>query len=118
MLLEEYIIVKRKSKLNYKSNKIIKIIIDCKRDNYLHKKFDTKQKRINNIKINYSFLINILYKESLNIQTIKVCYTKHNYKNNKVSNVFVALQKKNKTIDLLVAINLAIKANKQTLLSI
>jgi len=42
MLLEEYIIVKRKSKLNYKSNKIIKIIIDCKRDNYLHKKFDTK----------------------------------------------------------------------------
>ncbi len=42
MLLKEYIIVKQRSKLDYKFDKIAKITIDCKRDNYLRKKLDAK----------------------------------------------------------------------------
>ncbi len=40
-LLEEYIIVKQRSKLDYKFDKITKIAIDCKRNNYLRKKLNT-----------------------------------------------------------------------------
>jgi len=65
--LEEYVIVKRRSKPSYKSNKIAKIAIDCERDNYLRKKSSAKQKRIDNIKIDCSFRVNALYKESLDV---------------------------------------------------
>jgi len=64
---KEYAIVKRRSKSSYKFSKIIKIAIDCERDDYLRKKSNTKQKRIDNIKIDCLFRINALYKESLNI---------------------------------------------------
>jgi len=66
-LLKKYVVIKQKSKSSYKFDKIIKIVINCERNNYLRKKFNTKQKRINNIKINCLFRINAFYKESLNI---------------------------------------------------
>lgn len=55
ILLEKYIIVKQRSKLDYKFNKIAKITINCKRNNYLRKKSNTKQKKTNSIKINCFF---------------------------------------------------------------
>jgi hypothetical protein len=58
----------RRSKSDYKSDKIIKIVINCERDDHSRKKTSSKKKkRIDNIKINCSFRVNALYKESLDI---------------------------------------------------
>ncbi len=110
--LEEYAIVRRRSKPSYKSGKTIKVVINCERDDYSRRKPGAKQKRIDNIKIECSFRVNALYKESLDLWTIEVRHAKHNHEEDEVLDAFAALRKKNKTIDLLATIDLAIKADK------
>ncbi len=109
---KEYVIVRRRSKLGYKSGKTIKIAINCERDDHSRRKLDAKQKRIGNIKIECSFRMNALYKESLDLWTIKVRHAKHNHEKDEVSNAFAALRKKNKMANLLATIDLAIKVDK------
>lgn len=74
MLLKEYIIVKRRSKLDYKSSKIVKITIDCERNNYLRRKSSAKQKKIDSIKIDCSFRIIVLQRESRYINNRSLLY--------------------------------------------
>ncbi len=109
---KEYAIVRRRSKSSYKFGKTIKVAINCERDDHPRRKPGAKQKRIGSIKIECPFRVNALYKESLDLWTMKVRHAEHNHKEDEVPNAFATLRKKNKTTNLLATIDSTIKANK------
>ena len=54
-------------KSNYKFNKIVKIALDCEHNSKIQYKERAKTQKTSNIKYNYYFKVNDIYKKSLNI---------------------------------------------------
>lgn len=109
-IAKDYVIVKSRSKASYKSSRVAKVDIICERNNMSRRcKSTIKQRKIVNIKIDCSFKINVIYKQSLNVWTTNVRNKKLNYKNDKMLNDFATTRKKNKTTNLLNYIDVAIR---------
>lgn len=109
---EGYAIVRRRSKPGYKSGKMVKGAINCERGGHPRRKPEVKRKRTGSIKIGCFFRLNALYKKSLDVWTVEVRHADYNHEEDEVPDASAALQKKNKTADLISAIDLATKAGR------
>lgn len=95
-IAKEYVIVKSRSKVNYKFDVVAKVNIACERNDKSRRKLETKQRKTISIKCDCFFKINVIYKQSLNVWTTNVRNAKHNYENNATSNVFAIARKSKK----------------------
>ncbi len=109
---EGYAIVRRRSKTGYKSGKMVKVTINGERGGHPQRKPEFKRKRTCSIKIGCPFRLNALYKESLDVWTVEVRHADHNHEEDEVPDASAALRKKDKTADLISAIDLATTAGR------
>ena len=66
IFIKDFVIVKTRFKSNNFEN-VIKIVFLCNRDEQSRRRFKTQIKRIDNIKCDCLFKINVVYKKTLNI---------------------------------------------------
>lgn len=64
---ESYIVIRKQFKSNFKSYKIVKIALNCNRDDKTQRKKSAQLQKTNNIKCNCLFKVNAIYKKSLDI---------------------------------------------------
>lgn len=64
---EEYRVVKKQSKADYKSGAVAKVNIICERGGESRRKFGARQRKTTSIKCGCPFRINAIYKQGLDI---------------------------------------------------